>query len=52
MHFSQSVIYWHYYFLGGPSGMEEVMKAPVTETVEEVKAAAAEETEVKEEAPA
>ena len=32
--------------------MEEVMKAPVTETVEEVKAAAAEETEVKEEAPA
>ena len=32
--------------------MEEEMKAPVTETVEEVKAAAAEETEVKEEAPA
>ena len=32
--------------------MEEVMKAPVTETVEEVKAAAAEETEVKEETPA
>ena len=32
--------------------MEEVMKAPVTETVEEVKAAAAEETEVKEEASA
>ena len=32
--------------------MEEVMKAPETETVEEVKAAAAEETEVKEEAPA
>ena len=32
--------------------MEEVIKAPVTETVEEVKAAAAEETEVKEEAPA
>ena len=32
--------------------MEEVMKAPETETVEEVKAVAAEETEVKEEVPA